>query len=178
MAKVSASYEGDRDTKHTFKPLGAITYDARILSFKPDQSTVSIWTVDGRQTIEFVCGERQHELLQGKRCESDLCLIDGRLYLCVTCDVEQPPLAAVNTASDVGEVLGVDLGIATIAADSDGEKFSGEATNDLRRKYRNRRARLQKKGTKNAMAQPLKGPRGLEGPLSPDRYCAPFSQAA
>ena len=144
VAKVAASYAVDRDEKHAFKPLGAIAYDARILSFKPDQSSISIWTVDGRQTIEFVCGERQRELLQGKRGESDLCQIDGRMYLFVTCEVKQP------TPADVSDVIGVDLGITTIAADSDGERFSGDKINDLRRKYRHKRQRLQKKGTKNA----------------------------
>lgn len=144
ISKVSDAYKAGRKTKRTFDLLGAIAYDSRILSFKLDQSEISIWTVEGRQRIPFVCGERQRELLKGKRGESDLVLVGGIFYLFVSCDVETP------TPTDVEDVLGVDLGIVNLATDNDGETFSGEQVEKNRRKYLHRRRNLQRKGTKSA----------------------------
>lgn len=42
-------------------------------------SSVSLWTLDGRQSIRFVCGERQRELLAFQRGESDLALVRGHV---------------------------------------------------------------------------------------------------
>jgi len=144
FAKVADAYALDHKTLRTFKPLGAISYDIRILSFKPADKTVSIWSVDGRLKVPFKCGKRQLELLQGKRGEADLCLIKGRFYLFVACEVETPkPI-------DVHGSLGVDLGIVNIATDSDGQTYSGQAVEDNRRKFAHRRRNLQRNGSKSA----------------------------
>ena len=58
LAKVGDAYKLDKQTKRTFRPLAGIAYDDRILSFALTDSSVSIWTLDGRQAIPFVCGER------------------------------------------------------------------------------------------------------------------------
>ncbi len=58
IAKVADAYKLDRKVQRTFQPHGAIAYDERILSFALPDSLVSIWTLDGRQAIPFVCGER------------------------------------------------------------------------------------------------------------------------
>jgi putative transposase len=50
----------------------------------------------------------------------------------------------------VTDFLGVDLGIANVAADSDGEVHSGKDVEDTRRKHNLQRRRLQRKGTKGA----------------------------
>jgi IS605 OrfB family transposase len=105
---------------------------------------VSIWTVGGRETIPFVCGERAYELLQSQRGESDLCLIDGTFYLFAACEVETPE------PDDVEEFLGVDMGIKNVAVDSDGERHSGTHLNNLRKRYHKLHSRLQSKGTKSA----------------------------
>jgi IS605 OrfB family transposase len=63
LAKVGDAYKLDKRTKRTFRPLASIAYDDRILSFALPAATVSIWTLDGRQAIPFVCGERQQALL-------------------------------------------------------------------------------------------------------------------
>ena len=94
--------------------------------------------------IPFVCGERQLELLKSQRGESDLVFVNGQFYLFTYCDVEEP------TPLDVEDVLGVDLGIVNLAADSDGEIFSGKAVEENRRKYEHRRRSLQRKNTKSA----------------------------
>ncbi len=144
FAKVSDAYALDHQVLRTFKPLGAISYDSRILSFNLVARAVSIWTVDGRLKIPFRCGDRQYELLQGKRGEADLCFIDGRFYLFVACEVETPkPI-------DVHGILGVDMGIVNIAVDSDGQIFSGKDIDDNRRKFAHRRKNLQHNGSKTA----------------------------
>src|SRR5438874_1695308 len=72
IAKVADAYKLDRKTQRTFAPLGAVAYDDRILSYTHQNTAVSIWTLDGRQEIPFVCGERQRALLANRRGETDL----------------------------------------------------------------------------------------------------------
>ena len=144
ISKVADAYKLDRKTKRTFRETGAIAYDSRILSWKARKQAVSIWTLNGRQTISFVCGDRQRELLQHQRGESDLALIDGAFYLLATCEVEAPE------QFEAEESLGVDLGIVNIATDSDGKTYSGAQVNNLRRRHAKLRAKLQQKGTKSA----------------------------
>lgn len=144
ISKVADAYKLDKKSKRTFKSHGAIAYDARILHWYVDKQEVSIWTVDGRQRIPFVCDPRQLELLQNQRGESDLALIDGEFYLFATCEVETPE------PQDVEGVLGVDLGIKNIATTSDGEKFAGNHLNNVRRRRRRQRKNIQKVGTRSA----------------------------
>ena len=69
IAKVGDAYKIDRKARRNFKPTGCIAYDDRILSWSLQDQTVSIWTLDGRLRIPFVCGERQLELLQARQGE-------------------------------------------------------------------------------------------------------------
>jgi len=144
LAKVADAYKLDKETKRTFKPLGAIIYDSRVITFTPTKNLVSIWTVEGRLKIPFVCGERQRQLLQTQQGESDLCFVKGKFLVNATCTVEEP------TPEDVKDVLGVDLGIVNLATDSLGESFSGEAVEKTRKRYAKLRADLQSCGTKSA----------------------------
>jgi putative transposase len=144
IAKVCDAYRLDRKVEREFRPLGAVAYDARVLRYLPDASTVSIWTVAGRLRIPFVCGAHQRKLLGFQRGESDLVHRDGKWFLYATVAV---PEAAPNGAT---EVLGVDLGIVNIASDSDGRHYSGARLNGLRHRHRQLRGKLQKKGTKSA----------------------------
>jgi len=143
-AKVSDAYKLDHRTRRRFAAHGAIAYDSRILRWKLAVSAVSIWTVAGRQTIPFVCGERQRVLLQHQQGESDLALLNGEWFLFGTCNVDEP------APGDVCEFLGVDLGIINIAADSDGTIYSGAVVNGLRHRHRRLRQTLQAKGTNSA----------------------------
>jgi IS605 OrfB family transposase len=144
LAKVGDSYKLDRKTQRTYRPHGSIAYDDRILSFNLDGQTISIWTLDGRQVIPFVGGDRQRQLVQRRQGESDLVFRKGQFYLLVTCDVDEPTPDAVDAA------LGVDLGIVNLATDSDGEQYSSEQVERVRQRYQRRRDRLQAVGTKNA----------------------------
>ncbi|RIH85132.1 hypothetical protein Mterra_01787 [Calidithermus terrae] len=89
-ARVVDAYKLDKQTKRTFRELGAITYDDRILSWNLVASTVSVWTVEGRQTLPFVCGEYQRRLLATRQGETDLAYVGGEFYLFATVNVEEP----------------------------------------------------------------------------------------
>lgn len=143
ISKVTDAYKVDRKTKRSFRPHGSIAYDARILHWKLDKNELSIWTMDGRQTIPFVCRDRAKELLGGERGESDLCLIDGVFYLLTSCEISEP------TPDDVDDYLGVDMGVANIAADSDHTIYQGNSMKSVRYRHRQLRRKLQAKGTKS-----------------------------
>lgn len=142
ISKVADSYKLNNKVEKKFKELGSITYDDRIITFHLNESIVSIWSIEGRLKIPFICGERHRSLLQFRRGESDLVMIDDQFYLFVTCDIDEAkPI-------DVEEFLGIDLGIKNIASDSDGDTFTGNHLNNLRKRHSKLRKKLQKKGTK------------------------------
>ncbi|MCD4674320.1 MAG: transposase [Anaerolineaceae bacterium] len=144
IAKVADAYKLDKKVQRVFASTGGFAYDNRILSWKVNKQAVSIWTIEGRQTIPFLAGKRQIDLLKSQRGESDLVLIDGVFYLFAACDVDEPE------PDDIQEYLGVDLGVANIATTSDGKQFAGSKVNSVRKRRRRQRRRLQKKGTKSA----------------------------
>ena len=141
IAKVADAYQLDTAQRRTFTPQGGIAYDKRILNWRMTDSTVSIWCVGGRQVMPFVAGPRQLELLARQQGESDLVVVDGVWFLLATCEVAEPIPAVVD------EVLGVDLGVTNIAADSDGNVYSSGQVNGLRRRHRRFRKKLQAIGT-------------------------------
>lgn len=141
VSKVADAYKLDRECQRTFRPHGSIAYDDRILSWNLKEPSVSIWTLNGRQSIPFVCGERQWALLQTRHGETDLASVGGGFYLLAVCDVETPePI-------DVEGLLGVDLGVTNIAVDSDGTIHSGSTIKGVRYRHRRLRGKLQRKGT-------------------------------
>ena len=142
IAKVADAYKIDNKRMRTFKPLGAIAYDCRILRWKDEE--LSIWTVAGRQRIPFVCGERTAEMLKSRQGESDLVYRGGKWFLLATVHVEEPPPGTPE------EWIGVDLGVVNIATDSDGETHTSEKTEKSRRRYERIRSKLQAAGTKSA----------------------------
>ena len=143
-AKVVDAYKLDKKVQRVFRKHGSIAYDSRILGLNLAASTISIWTLGGREKMPFVCGEKQRALLVYPRGESDLILRKGKWFLNITVDVpEDKEIEAVD-------VLGIDLGIAEIAADSDGNKYSGAKLNKVRHRNRALRRKLQRIGTKSA----------------------------
>lgn len=136
IAKVADAYKLDKNTQRTFAPLGAVAFDERILAYK--SASVSIWTLDGRQSIPFVCGERQQALLTFRKGESDLAFVRGNWYLFATAEIETPD------PMDVDDVLGIDLGVTNIAVDSDGAIHSGRAIKNVRYRHRRLRNKLQR----------------------------------
>lgn len=142
--KVADAYRKDKATKREFRPLGAISYDERILTWRLSDSTVSIWTLDGRQRMTFVCGDRQRKMLESLDGQADLLYRNGEFYLHQVCDVDDP------AENDPEGWLGIDLGIVNIATTSDGENFSGAAVEKTRQWHDKRKAKLQKVGTLNS----------------------------
>lgn len=144
IAVVANSYKLDKRTKHTFRKTGSATYDNRILTWKLDKSEVSIWTIDGRQTIPFVCGKRQREMLDSLQGECDLVLRNGDYYLHQVCSITE------DDSFEPDGWLGIDMGIKNIASDSDGVIFSGDTVLGVRKRRRRQRRRLQSNGTRSA----------------------------
>lgn len=142
ISKVADAYKLDTQRQRGFRPYGAIAYDDRIVRWYAGE--VSIWTVAGRQRIPFACDARTRALLTCRQGESDLVLRDGTFYFYATVNVEEPP------EGTPGGWLGVDLGIANLAVDGDGTRYSGAQVNGLRWRHRRIRRRLQAKGTHSA----------------------------
>src|SRR4030067_13916 len=72
VAKGADAYKLDRKAPRRFRPISGIAFDDRILRWKLAESRVSIWTVDGRMWVPFVCGPRQRVLLANRLGETDL----------------------------------------------------------------------------------------------------------
>jgi len=142
IGKVVESYRGNKTTLHRFDKHSALVYDPRILTFRLDR--VSILSVDGRFKIPIVYGSYAQLHRRMIRGQADLILYKNQLYLCVCVEV---PDGIPFTPKGA---LGVDFGIANIAATSDGKLYSGEAVNRARKKATRFKRKLQKRGTKNA----------------------------
>jgi len=143
ISKVAEAYKRDKKTKPTFRKDGAIVYDQRILSWK-GVDRVSILTLKGRELIPVKYGAYQAEKLNRIRGQADLILRNGVFYLAVVVDVPEPP------TYNPKDWLGVDLGIKNIATDSDGQVWSGNKVNGIRKRHAKLRAKLQNIGTKSA----------------------------
>lgn len=143
ISKVAEAYKRDKSKLPSFRAHGAIVYDQRVLSWK-GLDRVSILTLQGRQLIPVVFGGYQAARLKNIRGQIDLIYRDGKFYLAVVVDVPEPP------TNEPEDWLGVDLGIVNIAADSDGNTYTGGKVNGLRKRCAKLRARLQSKGTTSA----------------------------
>lgn len=144
IRKVADSYKKDKKAFRQFRPLGAITYDARILTYRTKEKRVSIWTVRKRQKIPYILGEHQEKLLQYQQGESDLVFSKGKWYLLATCDIEEKELIQKE------DIIGVDMGIINIATTSNNTNYTGEQIEEKREWFLNRRKVLQSVGTKSA----------------------------
>jgi putative transposase len=156
IKNVCDAYKRDRSRKVYFRKHAAIVYDQRTMSFK-GADRVSLLTLAGRVLVPFVVGTYQRERFTLHKGQADLVLReDGKWFLLVTVDV--PDGAPVP----VTDFIGVDLGIAAIATDSDGDQHSGKPIDDIRRKHNLQRKRLQRRNTKGARKK-LKRIAGKEG---------------
>ena len=144
IANVGDAYKLDTKTKRMFRKRGSITYDNRVLTWHLDKSEISIWTLDGRQRMPFVCGDRQRKMLESLQGEADLVYRDGSYFLHQPCNILE------DDAFDPDEWLGVDLGVVNIATTSDGEIYTSNQVNNVRFRHRRLRTKLQRKGTKAA----------------------------
>jgi IS605 OrfB family transposase len=142
---------GKRRVKAESKPVrfrldAAQPFDDRMLSWRHDAGTVSIWTVAGRLKDVRFAGHPDHlkTLARHRRGETDLVVRDGKWLLVATCDIPEP---AVFEPVDW---IGVDRGIVNLATTSDGLNFQGRRLSRYRRWQARKRAELQAKRTKSA----------------------------
>jgi IS605 OrfB family transposase len=143
IGKAVDCFRRDQKTCPVFQPHGAVIYDQRILSFK-GLDTVSLWTLQGRLRIATAFGEYQKQRFGRLKGQVDLVYRDGEFSLFAGIEVPEGSLIEPE------DFLGVDLGIANLATDSDGTMHSGAGVEKVRRKHRLQRGRLQRKGTQGA----------------------------
>jgi IS605 OrfB family transposase len=145
IAKACEAYKRDKNIRPTFRPLGAVAYDQRILSWK-GRDRVSILTLGGRIIVPVIWQGRWLDTTGTTlRGAADLIYRDGSFYLAVVIDVPEPP-----PGPEPDRWLGVDLGIVNLATDSDGTARTGKAVRAVRYRNRQLRKRLQSKGSKSA----------------------------
>jgi IS605 OrfB family transposase len=144
IRRVCEAYKRDKTIRPTFRKDAAMPFDQRTMRFKGIER-VSLLTLDGRVLVPFVVGSYGEQRLASPKGQADLVRRkDGKWFLIVTVDV---PEAAPIPVTDF---IGVDLGIANIATDSDGGQYSGKPVERIRRKHNLQRKRLQRKNTKGA----------------------------
>lgn len=143
IGKAVECFARDKTKCPVFKPLGAVTYDERTFSFKGIDK-VGLLTMGGRIIVPYVVGEYFSGRLHAMKGQADLVYRDDKFFLMCTADVEEPPIAEVSV------FLGVDLGIANIATDSEGERHTGEQVEKNRKRHARTRASFQRRGTKSA----------------------------
>jgi predicted transposase len=143
IAKVVKAYKRDKSGQCFFKPTGAVVYDQRILSFK-GLDKASLVTIQGRLSLSMQMGQYQQVQWHRAKGQADLVPVNGTFFLLVVVDTpEAPPV-------DPSSFIGVDLGIARVATDSDGESFCGATVEAVRQRYHRLRQDLQSKGTRSA----------------------------
>jgi putative transposase len=143
IAKTVEAYKRDKNTQVAFRPDGAVVYDERIMSFK-GLDAVSLTVLHGRVLLPMQMGDYQRTQWSRAKGQADLVLVKGTFYLLVTLDTpEAPPMVPER-------FLGVDLGIATIVADSDGNSYTGELIEVVRQRCMTHRETFQARGTKSA----------------------------
>lgn len=141
IAQVCEAYKRDKTKRPHFRPFASIPYDQRLMSFKgPDR--VSLLTLSGRIILPMTMGEYQQERFACAKGQCDLARRkDGKWFLLVTVDL---PDGGKTPTTDF---LGVDLGVANLATDSDGQHHSGDALQAVRARQHALRRSLQKAAT-------------------------------
>jgi IS605 OrfB family transposase len=125
-----------------FRPT-SVNFDKRTYSIKGD--TLSLFTLDGRIKVPFVCGKHQRNLLaSGTPKEARLIVRKGIWYLNLVLDI------ADATPITGGGVCGVDVGENNLAATSTGKVWGGGKLRHDRDIYLANRRRLQSNGSRAA----------------------------
>jgi len=122
-----------------------IRYDARSYNVKLTEGKVSLATIRGRQHLAFKLPAYYRDYATWNTASADLfCDRQGKwwLHVVVARDVEE-----VSTS---GAMVGIDLGIAHPATDSNGTFYGSPEWGAIEQRTRALRSRLQSKGTKSA----------------------------
>lgn len=138
IAQVCEAYKRDKTKRPCFRPFAAIPYDQRLMSFK-GLDRVSLLTISGRILVPFIMGSYQSERFTAAKGQCDLVRRkDGKWFLLVTVDLPD------GTKIPATDFIGVDLGVANIATDSDGSRYSGASVEACRIRNHDLRRSLQK----------------------------------
>ncbi|NEP10247.1 MAG: IS200/IS605 family element transposase accessory protein TnpB [Symploca sp. SIO2C1] len=145
LGRVAANRKSAHERKQqvkTFRPT-SIDYNARTISFREKDWTVSLSLVGGRERLRLEIGEYQKKLLTGTEPTSATLVKRGNQYY-INLQVKyltSPPIAGE-------QIIGVKFGLETIAALSTGEVYSGSKLREVRDRYTRVRRSLQKKASK------------------------------
>jgi len=138
IAQVCGAYKRDLNICSTFRDYAALPYDQRTMTFKQG-NIVSLLTMQGRTLVPVVLGAYQAKQL--KKYQMGQCDLirrkDGKWFLHISITIPEPKTKRVK------DVLGVDLGVTTLACDSDGFAYSGTEVETCRVRYGKLRASLQ-----------------------------------
>lgn len=141
IAQTCEAYKRDKAKRPRFRKYASVPYDQRLMSFK-GLDRVSLLTMQGRIIVPFVMGAYQAERFTWAKGQCDLALRkDGKWFLLVTVDLPD------GTKTPATDFIGVDLGVARIATDSDGWHACGAPIEACRQRFSDRRQTLQKAAT-------------------------------
>jgi IS605 OrfB family transposase len=133
---VAEAYKRDNKTRHRWKEMAAMRYDARTLTVKISQEFATLTTPDGRVRVNLILSDYHRQYLDGSwKIEPTAALCrKGRiwyLHLIATKDVPD---------SQGDGAVGVDSGIVRIATTSTGKVFKGGIIKHIReRRFKQRR---------------------------------------
>jgi len=145
IARACAALKIPEKLHSAFAPT-SVDYDARIFSFREWDWTFSLTLLHARQRIKTHLGDHQRAMLRGRKPTAAVLVKrrDGAIFLHVKLsDTARSPI-------DAQDVIGVDFGIKNLAVTDDGETFSGDGVEAVRRRYNRHRKSLQRAGTKSA----------------------------
>ena len=127
FAQVAANYKRDKSKQVSFRPLAAVPYRKGAFRYKGLEA-LNIKTAEGnRHDIPMVMGDYQAEQFGHVKLFAELVRRkDGQFFLMATVEHEPEP------PCDSNDFLGVDLGVESLATDSDGEQHTGEDVEQVR----------------------------------------------
>lgn len=140
-------------SKPIFKSFSAIQFDKRTLTIKNRSCTFS--TINGRVKAKYLVGDYQRNMLDDPNYEfrtATLSYRNGNFFLNIT--IIKPAIV-----KEPETVMGIDLGIKNIAVTSTGKFFSSGLLSNSRKQFREKRGKIQAKGTCSAhkLVQRLSG---------------------
>jgi putative transposase len=137
IAQVCEAYKRDKSKRPRFRKHAAVPFSmGKNIGFK-GIDRVSISTLTGRVVVPFVMGQYQRERFGFAKGQCDLVLRDdGKWLLLVTVDIPDEPLR------EIGDFIGIDLGVENIAVDSGGTVHSSDRIEKVRRTQARNRATL------------------------------------
>jgi len=135
---------GKRVSKPIFGPFSAIQLDDRAVTIKNRECTFS--AINGRVKAKYCLGSYQKKILDDPNYDFRTATLsyNGKDFFLNITVVKSVPIKK----SEV--VVGVDLGVNNIAVTSTGKFFKAGILNDKRRQFAERRAKIQRKGTRSA----------------------------